>query len=194
MRVQTLVATSARCRLATLLTVAALASGCAGPAPRPDAGTGESRWSGRFAAGWTDGSDPPRSERASGRFELASDSNRTRLEVRSPLGQTLVRAEAGTQGASIETADGRRFSADTAEALTEIVLGWRIPMLRLPVWLAEGGPDRTVDGDWEVLIESRAQQRPQRLNLRWPAAGSSAEGRSVSIRLLVDETSAGSAP
>ncbi len=194
MRAGTIVAIRVRGKLAALLTAAMLTGGCAGPEPRPDASTDESRWAGRFAAGWTDGSDPPRNDRATGRFEIASDSQRTRLEVRSPLGQTLVRAEAGARGASIETADGRRFAADTAEALTERVLGWRIPMLRLPIWLAEGGPDLAVDGDWEVRVESRAQQRPQRLNLRWPAAGAGADGRSVSIRLLIDETSAGAAP
>lgn len=172
--------------LVTTLAVAVLAAGCMAPQPRADRGL-DTRWSGRFTAGWTDASTPSGGDRATGRFELAAGADQTTLEVLSPLGQTLLRAQAAPQGAWLETGDGRRQHAGTPEALTEQVLGWRIPILRLPVWLADDRPDQAVEGDWEVRIETRDASRPRRLSLRWPADGGTVEGRSVAIRLIVDE-------
>lgn len=159
--------------------------------PTGDTGSGgPARWSGRFSADWTEATEPPRSDRSSGRFELAAASGRTTLEVMSPFGQTVVRAQAGPDGASMETADGRRYVSDTPEALTETVLGWRIPILRLPHWLTQDHPDRAVENGWDVRIEEREGTLPRRLRLRWPAEGTAGNGRSVTIRLVVDASPA----
>ena len=176
--------------VAVMLACAALASGCAVTGPAGDTGSGgTARWSGRFAADWTEATEPPRSDRSSGRFELAATPAQTTLEVMSPFGQTVVRAQAGPDGASMETADGRRYVADTPEALTEAVLGWRIPILRLPHWLTENHPDRAVEDGWDVRVEERDGALPRRMRLRWPAQGAAENGRSVTIRLVVDTPS-----
>ena len=173
--------------VAAIIACAALAGGCAVTGPAGETGSGApARWSGRFSADWSETTEPPRSDRSSGRFELAATPGRTTLEVMSPFGQTVVRAQAGPDGASMETADGRRYAADTPEALTETVLGWRIPILRLPHWLTEDHPDRAVEGGWDVRIEEREGALPRRLRLRWPAEGTADNGRSVTIRLVLD--------
>lgn len=186
MSARTIRATHRIARSATLLAATAITLGCATPQPPTDTGF-DHRWSGRFTAGWTDAT-PGGGDRVTGRFALAAGAGQATLEVLSPLGQTLVRAHAGPRGAWLETADGQRHTAETPEALTEVVLGWRIPVLRLPAWLADDRPDEAVEDDWEVRVDARDPSRPRRLSLRWPAAGGSMEGRSVAIRLIIDES------
>jgi outer membrane biogenesis lipoprotein LolB len=176
------------------LAAALLVAGCAGPravlpdeqGPRPVA------WSGRFAATWTSPEDTSREDRGSGRFWLRNLGVRTELEIYSPFGQTLARAGADAARAWLETSDGRRFEADDPQALTEQVLGWRIPVSRLPHWLrgelaaAAGSP--TLDAGWSVVSDRAPGQAPRRLTLQWPHQAQAAASRSVTIRLAVDES------
>jgi len=186
--------------LGAAIAAALLAAGCATPvAPPAQPGAPPSSWSGRFAVTWSEPADPPREERASGRFLLREADGRTELDVFSPFGQTLARAVAGPSGAMLETSDGARHEAQSAEALTEQVLGWRVPVGRLADWL-RGGPRRGVipasfqDGGWSVSVdEADGAERPRRLTLRWPteSAGPLASRR-VTIRLVVDSGDAAS--
>ncbi len=144
------------------LALALLAAGCATPvAPPAEPGVRPTIWSGRFAARWLESADPPREQAASGRFLLRAGDQRTELDVYSPFGQTIARAVAGPHGASLQTADGVRHQAGSPEALTERVLGWRIPVARLPAWLA-GDPASQPTGDdfedagWSVSVERTA--------------------------------------
>lgn len=172
------------------LALAALA-GCASPVMPPassDSGPVQD-WSGRFAASWvlSSGAD---TERASGSFHLRQQRDAVRLEVYSPFGQTLVRASSSAQGATLETSNGERYEAQSPEILTERILGWRIPVASLPLWLRElGNPERTKvsfsDSGWAIAIESASESAPK-VTLRWPADPPASEARRVTIRLVVD--------
>jgi len=186
---------AARARLSRpgVLALAVALAGCATPrAPSPGAGiAGE--WSGRFSVTWAAPADPPRDESAAGRFLLRESGGRTELDVFSPFGQTIARARAGAGDAQLETSDGRRFAAPSAEALTEEVLGWRAPVSRLPHWLrgefatsADARPQAFVDGGWSVSIDEWGARAPQRMTLRWPAEPGSTPARRVTIRLILD--------
>lgn len=185
--------------LAATFATALLAAGCATPvAPPVPAGAPTTIWSGRFAVTWSEAADPGREERASGRFMLRAAGQRTELDVFSPFGQTLAHAVASPDGATLETSDGARHEAHSPEALTEQVLGWRVPVARLADWLRGepgGGAARSgfVDAGWTVTVDDAdAAQRPRRLTLRWPSDPSLPGSRRVTIRLVVDSADAAS--
>ena len=192
-----------------------LVAACASPrAPQQSGDAPDESWSGRFSVTWRP-AEGVADERASGRFLLAENAGRSRLEVFSPFGQTIARAQASATGARLETADGRVFDAASAEALTEEVLGWRAPVSRLARWLrgqigAPGtGPCDTstqiagtaapdlcaapvIDDGWAVVVERWSEQTPggrpmpERLTLTWPAPDPPAQAHRVTIRLLID--------
>lgn len=171
---------------------AALLAACATPrtAP-PGAAARVIAWSGRFAATWTDPADASREDRASGRFWVQEVDGTTELEIYSPFGQTVARAGAGASAAWLETPDGRRYEAQDPQTLTEQVLGWRIPVLRLPHWLRgeldaqPGSP--TVDSGWAVVSDRAPGEAPRRLSLHWPHQPVATSPRRVTIRLALDE-------
>ena len=187
-----------RRRAAALAVAVALAlAGCAAPRTTPLA-TGEDAraWTGRFAATWTLAGDPPREERASGRFELRAAGDTTEMDISSPFGQTLARARARPGLATIETADGRTHQAANPQLLTEEFLGWRVPIERLRDWLAgdfgqarsADGPGelRAVDSGWQILAQRWQDGRPLQLVLKWPFETVPGSCRRVEIRLAVD--------
>ena len=202
-------------RLRSALAAFALcaSAGCAVlPAPTLPGTAGVSTWHGRFAVTLTP-ADQSQAQRSSGRFTLSTSSKAAELELISPLGATLALARVDERGATMSTADGKRWDAASAEALTEQALGWRVPVLRLPGWLrgevaeplqtepAPGGGTRLVqgrDGDWTVQIDQWSDHGPQRMTLRWPAdpaaastSGSSAAlPHSVELRLAIDDAQA----
>lgn len=51
-----------------------------------------------------------------------------------PLGQTVARIHGDAHGVTLET-DGKLFAANDAEALTEQVLGWHLPMAGMRYWV-----------------------------------------------------------
>lgn len=149
-----------------------------------------SSWSGRFAVTWTDPADISREDRGSGKFWLRSQGPRTELEIYSPFGQTVARAGADPARAWLETSDGRRFEADDPQALTEQVLGWRIPVSRLPHWLRgelqAAAETPAVDAGWVVVSDRAPGEAPRRLTLQWPHQPAPAKAR-VTIRLVLDD-------
>lgn len=179
-----------------------LAAGCATTSPldvsmTPDAAARLSRWSGRFAVTLTEPGAEIREERASGRFLLHQAAGSTELELLSPLGQTIATAVLDNARASLATAEGERFEADSAEALTERVFGWRIPIGNLPDWLRGrvAGASRTAGGivegiehDWAIRLDGWRDAGPGRLDLDWPAVPR-AGVRRVKLRLIVDQAS-----
>lgn len=140
-------------------------------------------------------SPQPGLQRSSGNFTLTQMGDVVELELRSPLGNTLAMARAEPQGAWLRTADGQRHEAPTADALTEQVFGWRIPVLALPRWL-RGEPaevlTRTTSPDgrtrpasaredgWQLDYEDWGARQPRRLNIAYPAR--------LRLRLVLDET------
>jgi len=55
--------------------------------------------------------------------------------ITSPIGQGIARITRAGDRARLVTADGKSFEANDAEALTEQVLGWRLPLAGLPDWV-----------------------------------------------------------
>lgn len=207
--------TALRARAATAVLAAALGA-CASTPPEPPVATGVERWSGRFSATVTydpaalrpqspEGGPPPSVERLAGRFRLSSAAGTSELELATPLGQTLARARADPAGATATTSDGRSYSADTAEALTEQVFRIRLPVGRLAKWL--GGrlageptatatvhglprPVRATEDDWDLQFDDWRATHPGRLTIDWPAGDRprtpSPTIRRLNVRLVVD--------
>ncbi|HMN64865.1 MAG TPA: outer membrane lipoprotein LolB [Burkholderiaceae bacterium] len=185
--------------LAALAAASVLAlAGCATPSapPGPAAGEGPPNlWTGRFAATVTEAGDGAREERSSGRFSLRVEGPSTELELSSPLGQTIAQVRLDDGRATLLAADGKSWQAPSAEALTEQVFGWRVPLANLPDWLegriaepTERDGSRVVAGldhGWSVRIDASEAGRPRRLALDWPAGGGAGERR-LSLRLVVD--------
>lgn len=175
-------------------------AGCATPLAPPPGGpaAAPNLWSGRFAVTVTEAGPDAREERSSGRFSLRADGALTQLELVSPFGQTLAQVSLEDGRATLLDAEGRRYEAVSAEALTEQVFGWRVPIGNLPGWL-EGRIAEPTERDaqgivagrehgWSVRIDAREDGRPRRLTLDWPA-GASAGERRLALRLVIDGAS-----
>ena len=185
--------------LAALAAASVLAlAGCATPSapPGPAAGEGPPNlWTGRFAATVTEAGDGAREERSSGRFLLRVEGPSTELELSSPLGQTIAQVRLDDGRATLLAADGKSWQAPSAEALTEQVFGWRVPLANLPDWLEGRIAEPTerdglrivagLDHGWSVRIDASESGRPRRLALDWPAGAGPGERR-LSLRLVVD--------
>ena len=187
--------------LAALGVAAALLAGCASVPPVPPAAETPaelSRWSGRFSVTVTDPAAQPREDRASGSFALESLAGSTVLDLATPLGQTMARASLTPAGASLVTAEGRRYEASSPEELTELAFGWRVPIGDLPQWLrgripspTEHEAGRAVAGrerGWAIRVEAWDGDRPRRLSLDWPADAPSG-ARRLNLKLLIDAAS-----
>ena len=180
--------------VASVLALAGCATPSAPPGPAADEGP-PNLWTGRFAATVTEAGDGAREERSSGRFSLRVEGPSTELELSSPLGQTIAQVRLDDGRATLLAADGKSWQAPSAEALTEQVFGWRVPLANLPDWLegriaepTERDGSRVVAGldhGWSVRIDASETGRPRRLALDWPADAGAGERR-LSLRLVVD--------
>lgn len=196
-------AASRRALLVGSASIAVLA-GCASlapdiQAPRSAARVEPTEWSGRFSAVYTQPGAPAEEHSASGRFRLVQRDGQTLLELASPIGQTIAQAQVDGRGARLTDSGGRNYQAPSAEALTERLFGWRVPVLLLPAWLqgrlgplGPAGAERAASGTeagWEIRIDGwRDDQTVRTLNLTWPAPGSVADRR-LRLRLVVDSAS-----
>ena len=185
--------------LAALAAALAIAlAGCATPPTAPGQAVADgppNLWTGRFSATVTGSGDGAREERSSGRFSLRVDGPRTQIELSSPMGQTIAQVTLDAGLATLLASDGKSWQAPSAEALTEQVFGWRVPLGNLPDWLegrigepTERDGDRVVAGrehGWFIRIDSRDGDRPRRVALDWPAQAGDGERR-LSLRLAID--------
>lgn len=150
----------------------------------------QGRWAGRFSVTVTEPGTLANEERSSGRFVLEAANQVTRLELFSPLGQTMARALLDPGGASLVTANGQRFDAASPEELTEQALGWRMPVAELPRWLTATPQAASIlsnDADWDVQVSAWRDHRPARLSADWPARNFQRAPRRVNLKLIVDE-------
>jgi len=162
---------------AVLAIAAALgAAGCAELTARAPGERVEFELTARFAARYGN-------EAATGQLAWRHDAARDEVLISSPLGQGLARVTRRESGATLETADERRYAAADAEALTEQVLGFRLPLRGLADWVrarpAADSPARTeYDGEgrlalleqqgWRVEYQAYAAGRPARMRLQYP--------------------------
>ena len=180
--------------LAVALTSALLLAACA---TTPSVSSADRAYTGRFAVTTAFGE---KRENISGRFNFEVRGPQQVLELASPLGTTVARIEIEPGSARATGAGMQEVRGADADALTEQLLGWRLPVSGLADWI-EGRPvaQRAArlqrDGDRVVLIEQDGWEirlseyfeglsRPRRLALERPAAP---DAPSVLLRLIVDE-------
>lgn len=188
--------TSARRRgLVRALAVLVL-SGCAAVPQSPP----ERSYTGRFSAVATQGD---KRETISGRFTLELRGERRSIDLATPLGTTVARVEIGPEGAQARGPGLQDVHGTDADALTERLLGWRLPVSGLADWIegrpAPGRPARVErEGERPVLIEQdgwtvhlaqrfEGSARPRLIVLERPA---SPLAPAVVLRLVVDPPAA----
>ena len=178
----------------------ALLAGCAALPPEAPPATRRAdptEWSGRFSAVYTQPGASAEEQNASGRFRLVQREGQTLLELSTPIGQTIAQAQVDAKSARLTDHQGRHYQAPSAEALTEQLFGWRVPVLRLPDWLqgrfsATGIPTEGTrpaagsEAGWDIQIVGWLDDRIVRtLQLSWPTQGTSSDRR-LKLRLIVD--------
>lgn len=176
--------------------VALAAAGCAtSPATVPDR-----VYTGRFSAITT---LAEKRESLSGRFSVEVRGHHQTIDLSTALGTTVARIEVRPDGARVSSAGMPEVRGTDADALTEQLLGWRLPVSGMSDWIegrpAPGRPARVErEGSRPVLIEQdgwivrlsetfEASGRPRLIVLERPPA-SPAPG--VILRLIVDDPAA----
>ena len=200
--------TRRRLALAWLAALPLAVAGCASLPPSGDERNGAfagavappapTRWAGRFSVTASEAGAERREEHATGRFVLEARRGVTLLELATPLGQTLASASLRDGQASLVTAQGQRYEAESAEQLTEQVFGWRVPVGDLPGWLRgrlphpseseDGHPVAGHENGGSVRLDNWRERGPTRLTLDWPDRPAG-EGRRVNLKLVVDDVS-----
>lgn len=176
--------------------LALVVAGCAAvPATAPDR-----LYTGRFSVVATSGD---KRETVSGRFNVEVRGDRQTIDLATPLGTTVARIEVGPDGARARGPGVDEVQGRDADALTEQLLGWRLPVSGMSDWIegrpAPGRPARVErDGTRPVLIEQDgwvvrlseafpASGRPRLIVLERPA---SPLAPGVVLRLILDEPAA----
>lgn len=161
---------------ALALTAALLAAGCAELTERAPGERVEFEFTARFAARYG-------GEAASGQLAWRHDPSRDEVLISSPFGQGMARVTREAGHATLVMADDRRYSAADAEALTEEVLGFRLPLKGLADWVrarpsadTPARTERAPDGQlalleqqgWRVEYQAYEAGRPARMRLQYP--------------------------
>ena len=135
----------------------------------------------------------------SGSFHWSHAPISDRIELSSPLGQTVALMQRDKSGIQVQTSDGATLRASDWESLTTRVLGWALPVNGLMYWIeaaaspdthfetqpdASGRPAQLRQQGWTVRYrEYDEQSRPTRMQLEYG---------DLDLRIAVDtwETSA----
>jgi outer membrane lipoprotein LolB len=122
---------------------------------------------------------------------------RDEISLLAPLGQTVARIVRNADGATLETSDDKRYTADSIGELTFRVFGWAMPVEGLPYWIfALPAPGSEADSEtganeqmavlrqdgWEIRYSRYASGAPDSLPMRMTLVRDGLE-----IQLLVDE-------
>ncbi len=154
-------------RLALLCLAAPLwLAACASITPTRNFDTGESarseHYSGRFAANYT---RYGRSEGVQGSFRWEEQGRNVRLDLVSPLGQTLAVVTSTPSGATLDLPNEKPRNAPEVDSLMEQALGFSLPVSGMRDWLhgrpapgsqskitrdADGRPDTLRQNGWTV--------------------------------------------
>lgn len=140
---------------------------------------------GRFAMTYTQSLPESKQESASGRFTLYRDHKQLSVDLFSPFGQTIARAEQNAgQPARLVTADNRTLTGPTLDDVFQRAIGIRVPAEKLPDWLsnrfertlsssADGRTVRATDAGWDITRDDA------RWNLVWHQGSQRIEVRLV---------------
>jgi outer membrane lipoprotein LolB len=132
-----------------------------------------------------------------GQFAWTHDGDDDRIELSTPLGQTLARLSGNATDVKIETSDGRAETARDWDTLTARAFGLPLPVGGLSAWLRglpRAGSPHTLTRDdekrpaflrqdgWEIayVYPGAAAARASRLTLRYSAA------EPIDVRIVVD--------
>ncbi len=150
-------------------------------------------------------------EAGSGTLTWRHGGARDDMLLTTPLGQGLAEITRDAQAVSLVLADGRRFEGRDAEALTEEVLGFRLPLEGFADWVlgrespassrarierdAEGRPRSLFQGGWRVdfltyTSEMPGVSLPAQMRLFYPDVqdpGAAQGMKSVELRIAISE-------
>jgi outer membrane lipoprotein LolB len=131
------------------------------------------------------------------------DAGRYRLDLSGPLGQGAVRVEGDDTSVRLQTADGRDYISQNADALVQTVTGWQFPVAGIRYWVrgvpvpgeravvdtdASGRLVHLVQSGWDIRYDRfqdlAGRAWPTRLRLT---------ADDISVRLVVDEWTLGNA-
>jgi len=161
------------------LALAALLLGACASLPQPSGA--ERSYAGRFSLAVTPAGDDSKVQRSAwtGRFWLAVGAQSLTLDLVSPLGATIARFETDRREARLLVpADGglRVERGADAQALSEQVLGWSLPIEGMSDWVegrpsgarpfhalpADDGNERFEQDGWSVTVERFADGKSGR--------------------------------
>jgi outer membrane lipoprotein LolB len=162
-----------------------LLAACAAPEFQRPADNVVFELSGRIAVKYKD-------EAASGNIAWRHSADADEMLLSSSFGQGIARIVRTRELVTLTTSEGRDVSAADAEALTEQVLGFRIPLAGLADWVRGRpgpGPARTrADGEgrlveleqrgWTIEYLGYADKLPARMRLTYPG---------VELRLAISD-------
>ena len=184
-------------RVASAIVAAAVVAGCAPLAPAPEsAPVDREALAAPFSA---DGRLSARRghDGIAGQFAWQHEAAHDRIDLTSPVGQTIARLDGDALGVHIETQNGRVESARDWDSLTARALGVTIPVGGLSAWLRglpHEGSRYTLERDaqnrplllrqdgWEIAYAYAAPDasRASRVTLRYPG------GDPIEVRIVVD--------
>jgi outer membrane lipoprotein LolB len=133
----------------------------------------------------------------SGTLRWTHDARHDEVFLLSPLGQGVARIIRTPHDVTLTSSDEKVFRADSVEALTQEVLGWRLPLHGLEHWVlglaapesaarrdfgADGQPSRLNQDGWRV--DYPRYQAVQGVTL--PAKLEIAHGDDLEVRLVID--------
>jgi outer membrane lipoprotein LolB len=166
-----------------------LLAGCAAPGFLLPAHDVEFDLSGRIAVRYRD-------DAGSGNIAWRHAARSDELLLTSPLGQGIARITRNGEEVVLTMQDGREHKAADAEALTEQVLGFRLPIVGLADWVrgrpaqapapaptrqqadAEGRLSELEQAGWRIEYQEYKDRLPARMRLSYPG---------LELRLAISE-------
>jgi outer membrane lipoprotein LolB len=127
---------------------------------------------GRLAARYRD-------EAFSGMLTWRHATDGDEMLISTPMGQGIARIVRQGDAVVLTTSEGREYSDRDGEALTERVLGFRLPLGGLADWVRGRPAPALEERGWRVEYQDRdGQGRPTRLRVTYPG---------VELRLAIAE-------
>ncbi len=155
-------------RFGASLAVVVTLAGCASLNPAPQMSETSTQREGRFSVTAYQKDQQTILDRQSGSFSAEISKEAARVDLVSPLGQIVARVSVAPNLATIETAQGQKYSdsSDTADQkVTEKALGIPLPLLGLSKTLVS--TQTVVVPGWNTELLEVANQRPKRLRMTW---------------------------
>ena len=195
------------CRLALLCLAAPLwLAACASVTPTRDFDTGETAasrlYTGRFAANYV---RYGRNEGVQGSFRWQEQGRNVRLDLVSPLGQTLAIVTATPSGATLDLPNEAPRNAPEVDSLMEQALGFSLPVSGMRDWLhgrpapgapsnitrdANGRPDTLRQSGWTVRYvtwqDTQENAKPPSTLPRRIDMARDGDESPLSVRLVID--------